>query len=122
MDAVTKRQVPIRLTLDIKLVRIAELCRVPVGRSRPCQHDLISRNMLPSQFDIASGLTEEKPDWRQVAQCLFYRLWHQGGLALEAFHRIWVIRKAHHGIRDQVLGRPIVLTFAMTSGTVASIK
>src|SRR2546421_11851776 len=111
MDAVAERQVPIRLTLDIKLVWIMELCRVPVGRSRPCQHDLISRNVLPSQLDIASGLTEEKPDRWQVAQCLFYRLWHQGGLALEAFHRMRVIRKAHNSICDQVLDRPTVATF-----------
>lgn len=95
MNAVTVRQVPIRLALNIKPVWIAELCRVTVGRGRPGQHDLISRNVLPSQCDIASGLMEEKPDRRQLAQRLFYRLWHQGGLALEVLHRMWVIRKAH---------------------------
>ena len=82
------------LALDIELVWIRELGWIVIGRSRPGQHNLIGRNMLPSQFDICSGMTEKEPDRWQVAEHLLYRCGHQSRLTLQTFQCLGVISKA----------------------------
>ena len=57
---------------------------------------------MSCQFEVCSGLAEEKPDRWQVAEYLFDRRGHHGWFADQSFHPVREIGKAHHGIGNQV--------------------
>ena len=67
MDPMTKGDMPIRLALNVKTLRLRELSGVAISRCDPGLDCLSCRDTLTPQLEFMCGAAQDKPDRREVA-------------------------------------------------------
>src|SRR6202041_3308250 len=105
VDAVAERQVIVRLTRDVELLRLGEFRRVAIGRAEDHCDYRPRLDSSAAHFRVALREAQQHLYWTVIAQHLLYRRRDQRRIAPQSLILSRIAREREQAVAYQIGGR-----------------